>query len=300
MDKKENAPGSGAIKRPAFAGSWYPSGARACENAIQTFLKGGRSDPCFSGKGLGGIVPHAGWAYSGRIACRVFDILARHHPGLDTIILFGAHMHSSSPGFTMDPGGVETPFGNLEVDTSFLKALVSRLSWAKDRIKRLSPKAFPDENTIELQFPFIRYFFPNSRIIVWGVPPTDLSVHIGQACAQTARDLGRSILVVGSTDMTHYGPNFAFEPAGKGKKALEWVVSENDAQAIRAMEKMDSQGILDQGLAHQNLCCPGAVAAAAAACKKMGAAKGICLDHATSFDIAPATSFVGYCGMIYV
>ena len=48
--------------------------------------------------------------------------------------------------------------------------------------------------------------------------------------------------------MTHYGPNYGFSPAGKGRAALDWVKNTNDSRAIKAMVEMDVDTILCQGL----------------------------------------------------
>ncbi len=93
---------------------------------------------------------------------------------------------------------------------------------------------------------------------------------------EAAETLNREIRVIGSTDMTHYGPNFGFTPAGPGKEAVEWVKTKNDSAAIDAMKAMDDKAILAQGLDHHNMCCPGAVAAAAAAARKWGQQRRRC------------------------
>jgi len=283
------------IKPTAFSGSWYPGSAAECETAIQDFLEP-KPDP---GNNIGGIVPHAGWVYSGGIACRVIASLVSPAPAPDTIVLFGAHMHPSSPPFILASGAVDTPLGHIEADGELAAVVVKEIAGNSNPIRSLFPADFPDENTLELQLPFIRYFFPDARILICGVPPSDLAGRIGEAVVGGAKELGRVVRIVGSTDMTHYGPNFGFEPAGTGAAAVEWVKRENDAGAVRALEKMDVRQIISQGLSNHNMCCSGAAAAAAAACKKMGAAKGVCLDYATSYETSRSASFVGYCGMVY-
>ncbi len=80
-------------KSMAYAGSWYPATADECESSIQTYLKDHKlpDDQNF----IGGIVPHAGWYYSGSIACRVIASLSDADQ-IETIVLFGAHMHKQS------------------------------------------------------------------------------------------------------------------------------------------------------------------------------------------------------------
>ncbi|NWH05119.1 AmmeMemoRadiSam system protein B [Desulfobacter latus] len=291
-----------AVKKIAFAGSWYPGSADQCRSAIKQFTDDFRTedDTKIPDNPVAGIVPHAGWIYSGKLACRVFAALTHGNRLVDTIVLFGVHMHADSPAFVLDGTAVETPLGSIEIDRALTDALVQQGTGAGVDIKQLTPRRFPEENTLELQYPFIKYFFPKARIVVCAVPPSDAAQALGVAAVVAAEELNRSLAVVGSTDMTHYGPRFGFEPAGSGRAAFDWVAKENDAAAINALTAMDEKQIIHQGLSRHNMCCSGAACAAVAAAKKMGAVKGVCLDYASSFDpLDPNADFVGYCGMIF-
>ena len=293
------------VKRSAFAGSWYPGNENQCRTAIEGFVKdlegsdSGDTKIPLPQKLVGGIVPHAGWIYSGPTACRVFSALARTEQKVDAIVLLGVHMHASSPAAALSHGALDTPLGQILVDEALVDAVIHNLSAAGEKLQCLDPDRFPEENTLEVQYPFIRYFFPDARIIVCAVPPSDMAETIGKAVVQAAEQLGRRILVVGSTDMTHYGPRFGFTPKGVGPAAFDWVAKENDASAIKALERMDTAQIIRQGTCRHNMCCSGAAGAAATAAKKMGAVKGVCLDYATSFDPFEPADFVGYCGVVF-
>nr|WP_319491383.1 AmmeMemoRadiSam system protein B [uncultured Desulfobacter sp.] len=290
------------VKKMAFAGSWYPGSADQCRSAIQRFCKEIRigDDPRIPDHPVGGIVPHAGWSFSGKLACRVFSVLAHGGRVVDAIFIFGVHMHAASPAYVLDCTAVDTPLGTIEIDRDLTAALARRAETKGIDLELLRANSFPEENTLELQYPFIKHFFPKARIVVCAVPPSDTARVLGVAAVGAAKDLGRSTVAVGSTDMTHYGPRFGFEPAGSGRQAFDWVTKENDAAAIEALTAMDERQIIHQGLTHHNMCCAGAASAAAAAAKTMSAAKGVCLDYSSSFDpLQPAGDFVGYCGMIF-
>lgn len=278
-------------KQMAFAGSWYPATAKACEESIQGFLK--EKKGYSEARVVGGIVPHAGWFYSGSIACRVIASL-KSIEKIDTIILFGAHMHRQSEPFILAHGAVETPFGAIDVDEELTQAIIANIS-----IRKRSPDQFPDENTLELQYPFIKYFYPDAKIVVCGVAPSFFASIIGSMAIEQAKNLSRHVRVIGSTDMTHYGPDFGFTPAGTGEKAVEWVKIRNDRDAIAAMMEMDETQIIAQGLDHNSMCCAGAAAATAVACNRLGAVKAIELDYASSFEKSRGDSFVGYAGILY-
>jgi len=290
------------VKKMAFAGSWYPGSAGQCRSAIKRFLDDPETggDTKIGGTPVAGIVPHAGWVYSGKLACRVFSALAHGRRAVDTIILFGVHMHAGSPAFVLDCRAVDTPMGAVDVDTTLTDSLVSQAGSAGIHLAQLTPGRFPEENTLELQYPFVKYFFPGARIVVCAVPPSDAAQTLGVASVKAGDSLGRTLAVAGSTDMTHYGPGFGFEPEGPGQDGFDWVSGKNDPAAINALTAMDEEQIIHQGLFRHNMCCAGAACAAAAAAKKMGAVKGVCLDYASSFDpLHPTPDFVGYCGVVF-
>ena len=276
-------------KRASFKGAWYPASAGECENSIKSFLKE-KGGP-LKGRFPGGIVPHAGWIFSGSIACRVIASLEQ---GVDAVILFGVHMRPDAKPFILAGGAWETPFGDLPVHEE-LAGHISR----QEKIQSVSPGSFPDENTIELQLPFVKYFFNDTPIVTVGVPPSDAAERIGKAACDAAQALGLTIAVIGSTDMTHYGAAFGFSPAGTGEKAYRWVKEENDRAGIEAIMAMDPGRIVKEGLVSQNMCCAGAAAAATAAAKKIGAGRAVETDYSSSFEKSPGDSFVGYSGVLF-
>ncbi|MFO7752718.1 MAG: AmmeMemoRadiSam system protein B [Desulfobacteraceae bacterium] len=278
-------------KRASFKGAWYPASAGECETSIQAFLKE-KGGP-LKGRFAGGIVPHAGWVFSGSIACRVIASLQTESK-VDAVIIFGVHMRPDSRPFILSQGSWETPFGDLDVQEELSGKIME-----EQRIEKLSPGSFPDENTIELQLPFVKYFFGDTPIVAMGVPPSDEAERIGEAAFDASEALGLKTVVIGSTDMTHYGAAFGFTPAGSGDKAYKWVKEENDRAAVRALMEIDPRKIIREGLSNQNMCCAGAAAAAAAAAKKAGAGRAVEVDYSTSYEKSPGDSFVGYSGVLF-
>ena len=63
------------VRKAMFAGSWYPSSAAECKTEINSFLEEGKSFESPDRRLVGGIVPHAGWYFSGSIACNVISRL---------------------------------------------------------------------------------------------------------------------------------------------------------------------------------------------------------------------------------
>ena len=279
-------------RRASFAGSWYPDIPEACEREINQFLNADRYN-IPKGPWQGGIVPHAGWYYSGAIACNIIHALKAGTPP-DVFILFGMHLHPRSPNYIMIDGAWETPFGELLIESDVAHNLAQKFPFQVE-----TATSHTKDNTIELQLPFIKYLFPDAKIVPVGAPPKLSSLEIGEAVVEVCADLGAAAKIVGSTDLTHYGFNYGFIPEGTGTTAVNWVRDQNDRRVIDAMLTMDAPGIIEEALANQNACCSGAVAAAIAAGKALGATSAVEVAYATSYDKSPGDSFVGYVGILF-
>lgn len=281
------------VRKSVFSGSWYPGDAAGCEKEIKSFLKEYPTKTVAQRALTGGIVPHAGWYFSGSIACNVIHCLKDEKPP-DTFVIFGMHLHTSSPSYIMTDGSWETPFGEIEIDKSLAGALVEQFTFQIETAEN-----YTQDNTIELQLPFIKYFFEEAKIVPIGVPPTQKSLEIGKAVADISQRLDLQVKVIGSTDLTHYGMNYGFVSRGTGPAALDWVRNENDRRVIEAMLAMDPDKVISEALANQNACCSGAAATAIAAAKQLGADKAETIAYATSYDKSPGDSFVGYAGIVF-
>jgi AmmeMemoRadiSam system protein B len=280
-------------RKADFAGTWYPGDSEACRDAIDTLLKGAQPCPQVEGSVLGGIVPHAGWFYSGQVASQVIRCLARDMDP-ETCIVFGRHLHPGGKNYIMKEGGWATPLGDVEIDQEMAEKLLNAFPFIIETASNYEP-----DNTIELQLPFVKYFFPKAKLLPIGVPPAETSIGIGERIALISRDMGRKIAILGSTDLTHYGYNYGFIPKGVGKAAVDWVKRENDRRLVQGILSMDAHGVIQESLRNHNACCSGAVAAAIAAAKGLGARRGEELIYTTSYDIRPDDSFVGYVGVVF-
>lgn len=293
------------LKRPDFAGSWYPHTRQECLDEIKEAIKRAVSSKTKRRK-VGGIVPHAGWFYSGKAACNVFHCLSADTKA-NVVILFGTHMHPESPHLVIASGEFWTPFGNIEVCRSLAGAVLESLRKPASpgevartmRVEERDASEHGHDNTIELQLPFIKHFFPAAELLPLSIAPVATAVEIGSAVARCAQSLGKKALVVGSTDLTHYGTNYGFTPKGTGAKALAWVKDENDRRLIDLVLRMRAEEIVGESLRNQNACCGGAAAAAVAAARQLGAKEGELLQYYTSYDIQPNSSFVGYAAIVF-
>jgi len=246
---------------------------------------------------IAGVVPHAGWFFSGATAAKVFlTIKAKHSPR--TFILLGAvHVPGVWKNSLYGTGSWDTPLGPVKVDEEVSGILAGNM---RDLLVS-DPAAHRDEHSIEVQTAMIKHLFPEAMIVPIAVPPNKDAVKLGQAIGRLVKEKGLDAVIVGSTDLTHYGDNYGFSPAGYGKHGYEWML-ENDRRMIDLALSMKPEEILREALAHRNACGAGAMSAAVAAAKEYGAGKGHLLQHVTSFDVYPQGEFdmgVGYAAIVF-
>lgn len=278
------------IRRRILPPGWYPESAQDCRRDISDFDNYIKQFSHQKPEVHGGVIPHAGWYFSGRLAALVLSTCAAQFIP-DVVALFGGHL-GAGPGIIYADSAWETPLGALEMDRELSGALLEQAP-----VRREGPAT--NDNTVEIQLPLIKHFFPTSRLLALRAPHSNQAIDIGRLTAELARSQGKTLLAFASTDLTHYGPNYGFSPKGRGRDALDWVREENDQGFIDLALAMDEPGLLDHAAAHHSACSAGGVAAASAACKSLGAAQGELLDYYTSADIMPGDSFVGYAGILY-
>jgi len=270
---------------------WYPVDRKECQREIESYLEGWSPSHLASAKGLGGIVPHAGWYFSGKLAARVFHALKSKRKA-EVVVLYGGHLSAEDVPRVVTEEACETPFGDIEMDEGFVKKLMKKMD-----VKKESPTS--GDNTVEIQLAMVKYFFPEAKLVAIRAPVSLKAETLGKEVAEIAREEGLSILAIGSTDLTHYGPNYGFLTKGTGPASVKWVKEENDKGFVDRALRMDATGLLKHALEKESACSAGAAISAVATCKALGAEKGVLLDYYTSYDIMPDDSFVGYAGILY-
>jgi AmmeMemoRadiSam system protein B len=281
-----------AVRRPCALGFYE----RDCSpDQIERYLRGFEL-PDEPVRVCAGVVPHAGWRYSGAIAARVVkSIQQRAEP--NTLVLLGT-AHRGGRGNALWSGRPWwTPLGQVEVDeelgTAILQAAGSRL--VADDAPHLS------EHSLEVVVPFIKHLLPTSRIVSILVAPEVGAVSFGETIGRLLREREGNAVVVGTTDLTHYGAGYGLAPAGYGAQALRWM-RENDQRMIDMATAMRAEEILGEAAHNHNACGAGALSATVSAARAQGASKGYLLEYATSFDVEPAGEFemgVGYAGIVF-
>jgi AmmeMemoRadiSam system protein B len=278
-------------RKPCLPASWYPRDPGEIANFLESFRPAASA-----GDVSAAVAPHAGWYYSGVPAARAVAALAGG--AADTVAVIGGHLPGGvKPLFAMEDSCL-TPVGEMEIDLEF-RDLVKKDLGGRDDVWA--------DNTVEVLLPIVKSFFPEAKLL-WARFPADISsFDAGKTLAKAALSLGRRVKALGSTDLTHYGSHYDFNPKGFGRDALEWVKNVNDRRFIEAVIGGDPRHILDRAQREQSACSAGAVLGAlgfaveTAAGFSAGKPAAELLEYRTSADVTgePADSFVGYMSLCW-
>lgn len=187
------------IRQAAVAGSFYPGNEGSLSGMVANFLKDAVNEALPDIIGL--VSPHAGYIYSGQVAaCSYKQVEKRKYESV--IIIAPSHSEYFDFNSVFDGRAYKTPLGIVEVDTERAERLAGNTTY-KNYIK-LSDFGHRSEHSLEVQLPFLQTVFENLKIVpvVMGRQDKKSIESLGNAIGVTFK--GENILVVASTDLSHY------------------------------------------------------------------------------------------------
>jgi AmmeMemoRadiSam system protein B len=265
------------MKRKAFvAGQFYPGSRERLREAIERL-----APPAAVRKRAVAIVsPHAGYVYSGPVAGAVFAST----PVPAVVVIIGpGHREIGSLFAISSRGSWQTPLGESPVD----ETLAGGIAAACDLVEE-NEQAHLWEHSLEVQLPFIQYFREDAAIVPLCVSHEagygELEA-LGRALARAIRDDGREVLIVASTDMSHY--------------VSQKTAEKKDMLAVRKVLDLDPAGLFETVTAERiSMCGFQPVAAALVAALGLGATGAELVRYQTSGDASGDYSqVVGYAGI---
>ncbi len=288
-------------RKPIVAGQFYPGQHDSCIDEINECLDARVLSEPLPETIVAGIVPHAGWTFSGSLAAMVFSAIKQQHEKVHTFVIFGAaHGYFGQSPAVYDKGSWLTPVGEVAIDEELADAVLSTGSAVSDT------GAHRAEHSIEVQVPFMQYLFPGTKILPIIVPPREQAIALGTSVGNIiSEDENKKIVCIGSTDLTHYGPRYGFTPMGVSVDALKWADSVNDQKFIELALMLEPERLLATAAENCNACGAGAAAAAITAAKRTGKNEGLLLAHTNSNEVmlrkmgTTSADSVGYAAIVF-
>jgi len=264
-------------RQPAVAGSFYPKEKTILEKELSQLIP----STIQKVKARAIVVPHAGYMYSGVVAGEVYGSVDLPET---FIILCPNHTGHGSDFDLWSEGDWLTPLGTAQVD----QELSLKLQEYFPRISK-DGRAHLREHSLEVQLPFLQYLKGEIRFVPLCIRQWHYKYleELGNAISKIVSEANREILIIASSDMTHYEKQ---ESANR-----------KDRLAIVQMEKLNARGLYDT--IHENdisMCGYLPTTAAMIAAKNLGATSGRLVKYATSGDVSgDYASVVGYAGLIF-
>ena len=265
------------IREPAVSGTFYPSNPRVLKEDIKQYLNLVPGS-LVSGRVRGLISPHAGYMYSGQVAAYGYKTLLAG--AYDTVIIVAPSHKAYFEGVAIqDTGGYRTPLGLMSIDEEVAGAILNA-----GQTVRSNAGPHKGEHSIEVQLPFLQIVFGDVPFVplIMGEQSIPLCKELSNQIVAAVRELNKSALIIGSTDLSHY---FSYTQAVRLDSAITKRLAAFDVQGLE--EDLNA----DRGEA----CGAGPMIATMLAARKLGADRAAVLKYANSGDVSgDKTAVVGY------
>ncbi|MCX5833202.1 MAG: AmmeMemoRadiSam system protein B [Deltaproteobacteria bacterium] len=268
------------IRKPVVAGSWYPGDPDVLTRDIKAYLKKVPGDGV-GGRVVGLISPHAGYLYSGQIAAHGYKLIQGQR--FDSVIVIGPSHRSSFRGASVyNSGGFETPLGVVPVDADLADRII-----AHGGSIAFYPQAHLQEHSIEIQIPFLQVVLGQFSFvpIVMGDQDRRACQELAEAISKAVK--GKKVLVVGSSDLSHF---HSYDKAVK-----------LDRRVVDLVQKMDTDGLIRElGSGSCEACGGGPMVVTMLVAGKLGSTGVKVLKYANSGDVTGDTGrVVGYLSVAF-
>lgn len=219
-------------RKPAVAGSFYPSDPVQLRKDVTGYLNSGVQDRT-EGLVRALVVPHAGYVFSGGVAASGYNQIDPTQPYKRIFIIASSHRMSLGKASVYTRGNYQTPLGTMAVDIEIGKKLAENSKYFTE-----DPAAHLQEHSIEVQLPFLQVKFQKPVPIV----PIVVGTQVPDICYGIAEALKPYFtpenLFIISADFSHYP---AYEDAVKVDSLTAEAFCKNSPelfmQTLRANEQ---------------------------------------------------------------
>ncbi len=276
------------MRRPAVSGSFYPDSSRELKQMIGSFL----SEVEEKKEIRSGIVPHAGYIFSGKTYASVYGKIDER---FDTVVVVGPNHYGKGTIDTCECVW-QTPVGNLLSDVEFIEGL------KKEGISS-SPEPHLWEHSIEVQIPWIVETLGSVKFVPISVNPMffekEKMKELGRILFEIKERSGKKIVVFASSDFTHYGEAYNYVPFRGSRSEILEKIKDLDFKMIKAVEDLAVERIIELG-EEMTVCGYGPIAAVVEYSRLSGYKKVEIEDYRTSFEVSKRTdAIVSYAGITF-
>ena len=265
------------IRRPVVAGYYYPADPATLRNAVDALMPHERTlSPAHAV-----IVPHGSYHRAGAVIGAALGAIAIPRR---CIILGASHTGTWMPWSLMSSGWYRTPLGDVPIDEALAEALRVRCPFLEE-----GAQPHRGEHVIEVLLPFLQRRRPTDLAIVPIIVGSENDAewtHCAEALAQVVRLTEEPVLLIASTDLSHY------ETQVRGHDADHRLID-----AICALDRTAlTRTVREESV---RMCGHGATVCVLEAATALGATRGRLAKYATSAAAdGDPNSTIGYAGII--
>lgn len=264
------------IRNPVVAGTFYP----ASPSQLEAMIRGMVDDKVEKEEVIGLVSPHAGYIYSGPVAGATISRIKFK----DTFIIMGPnHTGIGKPLSIMTKGTWKTPLGEVEIDSVLSEQILATSSFLEE-----DDRAHQYEHSIEVQLPFLQYFKRDIKLVPIVLSHSSGATYkeMGKELARAIKELKKEVVIIASSDMTHYEPQAAAER--KDSQAIEAVLNLNEDELLKRVTELNI-----------SMCGYAPTTVLITAAKELGATGAELVRYQTSGDTTgDYSAVVGYAGII--
>lgn len=263
-------------RSPAVSGQFYYADKARLTKQVEGFIV----KDALKEHAIGALSPHAGLIYSGGVAGHVYSSIKFPK----TFVLIGPNHTGLGPAVSLwSEGQWEIPTGVFEIDEKLSRKIIQNVPLIT---KDTQAHAF--EHCLEVQLPFIGYFELEVKIVPIVVMSAGLKElkAIGEGIANAIKDIGYDVVIVASSDMSHY--------------VSDTFARQKDHLAIERILALDAEGLYNT-VRTQNISMCGYMPAVIMlyAAISLSAKEARLLKYATSGEVSgDYDHVVGYAGII--
>ncbi len=263
------------LRPPAVAGAFYPEDASVLQRDIDDFLANA-PPPDIKGEIKALIAPHAGYIYSGQVAAFAYKALeGRSYSAI--IVLAPSHYTSFSGASIYKGEGYQLPTGVVPIQQELSQRITEQ-----SKLINFVPAAHAREHSLEVQLPFLQRVQPGFQLV-----PMLMGGQDWETCGRLARAIvqgteGERVLLVASSDLSHY---HSYAKAEELDKIVQDYVNNFDPEGLsKAVARGDCEA-----------CGAGPMITAMLAARQLGADSARVLCYANSGDVSGSSArVVGY------
>jgi hypothetical protein len=198
-----------------YSGSWYPEDPSDLSQLVDTLFEKSeqRTGPYLAPNPAGFVVPHAGLIYSGTVAAAAY----RHMRAARTerVVMLGFSHRGSAPGpWIPDVDAYRTPLGEVAVDREAARELLDGGAF------HALPEAELCDHSVEIQLPLMQRAIPGASVLPVYAGHLDTAAR-SAAARQLAKVLGPGTVLAASSDLTHFGRAFGYQPFAADNRASQ-------------------------------------------------------------------------------